>query len=118
LTLVTSVLGAERFVVRPTIVVEGPLVVMPRQLRVVPAQRSASARVTAADGVPFHLLRATSTDPDFAVEMAAVAGEPAWDVTVRYVGKPDRHGQVYTMIQLTTDAPTQPAVYVPLAGRL
>lgn len=118
LTLLTSVPGAERFVVRPTVVVEGPLVVMPKRLLVVPKQRSASTRVTAADGVPFHLLRATSSDPDFAVELAAVAGEPAWNVTVRYVGKPERKGQVSTMIVLTTDAPAQPALYVPLAGRL
>ena len=118
LTLVTSVPGAERFEVRPTVVVEGPLVVMPRQLRLVPPQRSGSVRVTASDGVPFHLLRATSTDPDFAVEMAPVADEPAWNVTVRYVGKPERHGPMYTMIELTTDAPTQPAVHVAIAGKL
>ncbi len=118
LTLVTSVAGAERFVVRPTVVVEGPLVVTPKRLLVVPKQRSASTRVTAADGVPFHLLRATSSDPDFAVELAPVAGEPAWNVTVRYVGKPERKGPVSTMIVLTTDAPTQPALYVPLAGKL
>ena len=80
--------------VRPTIVVDGPLVTMPKRLRVVPASRPSPPRHGRRRRTVPSAARESRSG--FHGEMAAVAGEPAWDVTVRYAGKPDRHGQVYT----------------------
>jgi len=94
------------------------LVATPKRLSLVGGATPAHVRITAADGSAFRLLQATSSDPDFAVEMVAVAGEPAWDVSARYVGKPTRHGMVYVLVRITTDAPGQPTIDVPIAGKL
>ncbi len=117
-TLVTTAPRAARFELHATVMVTGPLVTKPPYLRLGLGMTAASVRVIAADGVPFKLLHGKSTDPDFAVEMVAVRGEPAWDVTVRYTGKPTRHGPLSVMIELTTDAPAQPTVLVRLGGKL
>jgi hypothetical protein len=117
-TLHTTAPHGERFVVRPTLVVAGPLVAKPKVLGFFNAATPAYVRITAADGSAFHLLKAVSSDPDFVVEMAAVAGEPAWNVTARYVGPPTRRGPIHALVRITTDAPGQPTLDVPIAGKL
>jgi hypothetical protein len=118
ITLLTTAPYAERFAVQPTLIVLGPLVVQPKMLAFIGTARSAEVRVTAADGAAFHLVQATSADPDFTVELAAVAGEPAWIVTAKYVGQPTRHGPVHAMVQITTDVAAQPMITVQIAGKL
>jgi Protein of unknown function (DUF1573) len=117
-TLVTSLRKAARFALDPTIIVTGPLIAVPTQLRVGPGVTTVAVRITASDGVAFHVLTAEASDPDFTTAFAAVEGEPAFDVTVRYAGKPTRHGPVNAVLKLTTDAPTQPVVLVRLGGKL
>ncbi len=116
--LLTSLAAAPRFDLAPTIVVIGPLVAVPAQLRVGPAHGPVAVRITASDGAPFQVLRAEPSDRDFSAEAVAVAGEPAWNVTVRYTGKPERRGPLNAVLTITTDAPAQPIVVVRLAGKL
>jgi hypothetical protein len=117
-TLVTSLRKAPRFALQPTIVVVGPLVTMPQQLHVGPGVTTVGVRVTASDGAGFKVLRAECSDRDFTATIAAVADEPAWDVTVRYTGTPGRRRPVNGVLRIFTDAPSQPLVIVRLAGRL
>ena len=58
------------------------------------------------------------SDPDFTAEYTRVPDAPAWDVTVRYIGKPTRHGPVNATVKLATDVPSQPFVLVRLSGKL
>lgn len=120
LTLVTTLPSAPRFTMPFMVVVEGPLITNPVHLRVRPDRGALAVRVIAAgDGqLPFTLLRAEVSDPDFAAEYARAADAAAWDVTVRYTGTPTRHGAVNAVVKLATDVPSQPFVLVRLSGRL
>jgi hypothetical protein len=120
LTLVTTLPSAPRFTMPFMVVVAGPLVTHPVHLRVRPDRGTLAVRVSAAgDGQPpFSLLRAEVSDPDFTAEYTRVADAPAWDVTVRYTGKPTRHGPVNATVKLATDVPSQPFVLVRLSGKL
>jgi hypothetical protein len=120
LTLVTTLPSAPRFTMPFMIVVAGPLVTNPVHLRVRPDRGALAVRVSpAGDGQPpFTLLRAEVSDPDFTAEYTRVADAPAWDVTVRYIGKATRHGSVNATVKLATDVPSQPFVLVRLSGRL
>jgi hypothetical protein len=115
---VTSRANAARFELRPTVIVTGPLLTIPTALHVGPGITTVRVRVTASDGVAFRMLAAECSDPDFTATFAPVDGEFAYDVTVRYTGKPGRHGPVNAVVKLTTDAPSQPLVVVRLAGKL
>lgn len=120
LTLVTTLPSAPRFTMPFMVVVAGPLVTNPVHLRVRPDRGTLAVRVVAAsDGhPPFQLLRAEVSDPDFTAEYTRAADAPAWDVTVRYTGKPTRHGAVNATVKLATDVPSQPFVLVRLSGKL
>lgn len=120
LTLVTTLPSAPRFTMPFMIVVAGPLVTNPVHLRVRPDRGTLAVRVAAAGDapLPFQLLGAEVSDPDFAAEYTRAADAPAWDVTVRYTGKPTRHGAVNATVKLATDVPSQPFVLVRLSGRL
>lgn len=117
-TLRTTAPGADRFTLPSTVVVTGPLVAFPPQLRIDAGKPSTAMRVTAADGAPFRVLRVTASDPDLAADATPVAGEPAWDVTVRYVGPANRHGQINTVVTVVTDEPAQPQLVVRVSGKL
>ncbi len=117
-TLFTSHPNAPRFELGPSIVVTGPLLVHPLELRVGHGVTTVAARVQAADGVAFRVLAAVCTDPNFSASFIPVANEPAWDVVVRYTGPSTHHGPVNAVVQITTDAPTQPLVLVRLLGRV
>jgi hypothetical protein len=116
--LTTTHPNAPRFDLGATIVVTGPLVVLPWELHVGHGVTTVAVRVTAGDGVPFRVLGAECTDPNFSATFAAVADEPAWNVVVRYSGPPTHHGPVNAVVKITTDAPTQPLVLVRLLGRV
>jgi hypothetical protein len=116
-TLVTTVPKAERFALKPTIVVAGPLSVWPWQLRIRSCTTPAAVRITKADGT-FKILGATVSDHDFVVDTVPEKNGQAWDVTLRYVGKPDRHGPVNAAVTITTDEPLQPTVTVGVGGEL
>ena len=120
ITLVTTLPSASRFTMPFMVVVAGPLVTNPAHLRIRPDRGVLAMRVMAArDGhPPFALLRAEVSDPDFTAAYTRVDDAPAWDVTVRYTGKPTRHGGVNATVKLTTDVPNQPFVIVGLSGRL
>lgn len=117
-TLITSLTNVARFALEPTIVVTGPLLVLPWQLHVDPGVATVAVRVTASDGAAFHVLAAECSDPDFTAAFTPVADAPAWDVVLRFAGSPTRHGPVSAMLKITTDVPAQPLVLVRLAGRL
>jgi hypothetical protein len=114
----TTLTSAPRFLLQANVVVSGPLVTMPPQLQLRPGAPPLSVRVVTTTQAPFHVLRADVSDPDFAADYVAVANEPAWDVTVRYTGKPSRHGQVNAVVKLATDVTSQPFVLVRLSGKL
>lgn len=119
LTLVTTLPTAKRFVLQPMILVAGPLVATPTQLHLRADGAPLAVRVTAVSGVAsFRVLHAEVSDPDFQTEIVAGVDTNTWDVRVRYVGKPARHGPVNAMVKLTTDVPTQPEVLVRLSGKL
>lgn len=120
LTLLSTLPSAPRFTMPFLVVVTGPLVTNPVHLRVRPDRGSLAVRVSAAgEGQPpFNLLRAEVSDTDFTAEYTRVADAAAWDVTVRYTGKPSRHGAVNATLKLATDVPTQPFVLVRLSGKL
>lgn len=119
-SLVTTLPSAARFTMPVMVVVAGPLVTNPPHLRIRPDHGPLAVRVTAAaeNGPTFTLLRAEVSDPDFTAELARVAGEPAWDVTVRYTGQPTRHGAVNAVVKLATDVASQPFVIIRLSGKL
>lgn len=119
-TLVTTLPAAARFTMPVMVVVAGPLVATPPHIRVRPDRGLVAFRLSPAGGdLPaFTLLKAKVSDPDFTAEYVRVEGERAWDVTVRYVGKPTRRGQVNATVKVTTDVPSQPFVVVSLSGRL
>jgi hypothetical protein len=117
-TLVTTVAKAERFTLTPTIVVAGPLTVMPPQLHVRSCVARPSVHITKAGSSPFTVLAAEVSDRDFSAEAAPTEGGHAWDVTLRYTGKPDRHGPLDATLTIATDEPTQPKVVVAVTGEL
>ncbi len=115
--LLTTAPQAERFVLPTTIVVTGPLVVMPPQLRLGRAHPSASARITAVDGSAFRVLGAVASDPDVTANVAPTPDRSAWDVTVRYAGAPLHHGPLNAVLTVRTDQPLQPTVAIRMSGR-
>jgi uncharacterized protein DUF1573 len=116
--LITTAPRAQRFELPVHVVVAGPLVLTPKQLHFGPLARTASVRVTTSTGEAFRLVHAESTDADFTPEVTAVVGAPAWDVVVRYTGKPERHGPVNAILKLATDVATQPLMIVRMNGKL
>lgn len=117
ITLRTTAPRAERFAMPSTVVVAGPLVAIPRELRIGARTPTASVRVTST-AEAFRVLRVDRSDPDLAAEAHAVAGEKAWDVTVRYVGAPTRHGPLNAVVTLVTDVASQPTLVVRVSGTL
>jgi hypothetical protein len=118
ITLVTTVPKAERFPLTPTIVVAGPLAVLPAQLRIRSCSAPATVRITKTGASPFEVLGAAVSDRDFTASAASAEGGHAWDVTLRYVGTPDRHGPVNATLTITTNEPAQPTLAVAVAGEL
>lgn len=119
ITLHTTAPRAESFALPSTIVVAGPLVTLPPEFRLSAAlPPSASVRITAADGSAFRVLETSSPDHDFVAEAVPVAIEPAWDVTVRYVGPATRHGPVNTVLRVDTDQPAQRRLVLRISGKL
>ncbi|MCC6765060.1 MAG: DUF1573 domain-containing protein [Deltaproteobacteria bacterium] len=117
-TLRTTAPRAARFALPSTLVVTGPLVAMPRELRVGARHPTASVRVSSVDAAAFRVLRVDPSDPDLAAESRAVPDQNAWDVTVRYVGKPTRHGPLNAVVTIVTDAPEQRMLVIRVSGGL
>ena len=119
ITLHTTAPRAESFALPSTIVVAGPLVALPPEFRLSAAlPPSASVRITAADGSTFRVLETSSPDLDLVAEAVPVPNEPAWDVTVRYVGPATRHGQLNSVLRVDTDEPAQRRLVLRISGKL
>jgi hypothetical protein len=117
-TLLTTAPRATRFAMPTTVIVTGPLVTMPHELKVGAQRPSAALRITAVDGSAFRVLAATPSDPDLAATATPVTGEGAWDVVVRYVGKPTRHGPLNAVVTVVTDVASQARLVVRVSGTL
>jgi hypothetical protein len=115
-TLVTTRPKAERFVLQPTLVVDGPLVVVPAQLRIKSAGDARRVRVSAARrDVRFRVLSVDSSDADLTAAIAPVEDGRTYDVDVRYTGAPGRR-PVNALLTINTDVPSQPVVLVRVMG--
>ena len=118
ITLVTTLAPVQRFPLRSTIVVSGPLTARPAQLRVRSATTPMRVRITTTGAAPFSVVAAEPSDRDFTATATAAEDGHAWDVTLRYAGAADRHGPVNAVLAITTDEPTQPKILVRIAGEL
>jgi hypothetical protein len=118
-TLVTTRPKAERFELRPTILVTGPIATMPTQLELRAAAAPMSVRVfTESAGVSFHVLTAEATDPDFHADVVTVEDGRTYDITVRYAGPAERQGRMNAALKVTTDEPRQRLVLIRFSGNL
>lgn len=118
-TLVTTRPKAERFELRPTILVTGPIATMPTQLELRSAAAPMTVRVfTEGDGVSFHVLTAEATDPAFHADIVTVEDGRTYDITVRYAGPAERQGRVNAALKVTTDEPRQRLLLIRFSGNL
>lgn len=117
-TLRTTAPRAARFALPSTLIVAGPLVAAPRELRVGAHHPTAGVRVASVDAAAFRVLRVQPSDPDLAAEARPAPDAHAWDVTVRYVGSPTRRGPLNAVVTIATDVPAQPTLVVRVSGTL
>ncbi len=116
-TVVTTRPKAERFDLHPTLVVEGPLVVVPPAIRFGSPPEPARVRVSAArQDVRFRVLAVESTDPTLATDVAPVGDGRAYDVRVRVAGH-TRDTPVNALLTIKTDVPSQPVLLVRVMSR-
>ena len=116
-TVVTTRAKADRFALHPTLVVEGPLVVVPPAIRFGSPAQAARVRVSAArQDVRFHVLSVESTDPTLATEVASIGDGRAWDVHVR-VGQRADDKPINALLTIKTDVPSQPTLLVRVMSR-
>jgi hypothetical protein len=119
-TLTTDRPKAERVAIRAVLMVVGVVRVDPDRLIVRPEAEVPvlHARLRKAEsGDPLRILAVESSDADFSASFTPVRDGREYDVAVRYTGKPGR-GVVNGRITVKTSEPTQPAIVIPLAGRL
>ena len=114
LTLITTVAKAERIPLTPTVVVTGPLTVVPPQLEVRPGGAAAQVRVTTSrPSTPFRILGAQASNPGFTAAVTTVADGRTYDVGVTYSGTPPAR-PLTSILKISTDEPSQPLLLVRL----
>jgi hypothetical protein len=118
-TLATNLPRAEKIPIRVVLAVAAPVQVVPERLVVQPAVEApvVHARISKRDGGGLEILGVASSDPDFVATVTPIDGGRAYDVAVRYTGRPGR-GPVDVRITAKTNQRRQTAVVIPLQGRI
>ncbi len=118
-TLTTNRPKAETVPIRAFLLVVGPLQVNPQKLLVRPGPEAPvlHVRIGKPRGGDLKILKVESSDPEFTASATPVTKGREYDLAVRYTGKPGR-GPVSARITVKTNEPKQPAVVIPLTGRI
>jgi hypothetical protein len=118
-TLTTNLPRAGTVLIRAVLVVAARVQVVPERLVVQPSAEPpvVHARIRKRTGDGLEILGVESSDPDFTAAVTPIDAGREYDLTVRYTGKPGR-GPVSAQITAKTNEPRQPAIVIPLEGRL
>jgi hypothetical protein len=117
-TFTTNHPDAARLPVRVTLIVTGDVQVSPERLVVTtPDPGEYHVKIRRPEGKPLKILSAESSDADLKAAVKTLRVGREYDVTVRYIGKPDR-GVFRASITVKTDDHRQPTIVVPVTGRI
>ena len=117
--LATSLAKAKSVPLRVTLFLADAVQAVPERIVLAPAAEVPifHVKITKAAGKPLRLLGITSSDPEFTATTATVTPGRAYDLAVRYRGKPGR-GAVNSRIVVKTNEPRQAEILIPITGRL